>query len=150
MRAPDELRSLVEGYLLSLDLSDELGDLQDSMRYALSGGGKRIRPVLCLATAEAIGCPPERALPAAAALELVHSSRSSTTICPRSTTTQSGAAVRARTSSGAKPLRFWPVTRFSARPCASLSAIRAGRRPRADHGDAGHDRRPVSRHQGLR
>jgi geranylgeranyl diphosphate synthase type II len=73
MRAPDELRSLVEGYLLSLDLSDELGDLQDSMRYALSGGGKRIRPVLCLATAEAIGCPPERALPAAAALELVHS-----------------------------------------------------------------------------
>ena len=42
MRAPDELRSLVEGYLLSLDLSDELGDLQDSMRYALSGGGSLI------------------------------------------------------------------------------------------------------------
>ena len=73
MRAPNELRSLIEGYLLSLDLSDDLGDLQDSMRYALSGGGKRIRPVLCLATAEAVGCQPERALPAAAALELVHS-----------------------------------------------------------------------------
>lgn len=73
MRAPEELRSLIEGYLLSLDLSDDLGELRDSMRYALSGGGKRIRPVLCLATAEAIGCEPEKALPAAAALELVHS-----------------------------------------------------------------------------
>ncbi|MHB8059280.1 MAG: polyprenyl synthetase family protein, partial [Gaiellaceae bacterium] len=72
MRAPEELRSLVEGYLLSLDLSADLGDLQDSMRYSLEGGGKRIRPVLCLATAEAIGCEPEKALPAAAALELVH------------------------------------------------------------------------------
>jgi geranylgeranyl diphosphate synthase type II len=73
MRAPSELRALIEGYLRSLDLSSDLGDLRDSMRYSLEGGGKRIRPVLCLATAEAIGCEPERALPAAAALELVHS-----------------------------------------------------------------------------
>ncbi len=73
MRAPDELRSLIEDYLRSLDLSSDLGDLRDPIRYALEGGGKRIRPVLCLATAEAIGCEPERALPAAAALELVHS-----------------------------------------------------------------------------
>lgn len=73
MRAPDELRALVEGYLSSLDLSGDLGDLRDSMRYSLAGGGKRIRPVLCLATAEAVGCEPEQALPAAAALELVHS-----------------------------------------------------------------------------
>ena len=72
MRAPDELRALVEGYLLELELFPELGELGDSMRYALAGGGKRIRPVLCLATAEALGCEPERALPAAAALELVH------------------------------------------------------------------------------
>ena len=42
------------------------------MRYALAGGGKRIRPMLCLATAEAAGAEPEAALPAAAALELVH------------------------------------------------------------------------------
>ena len=42
------------------------------MRYALAGGGKRVRPVLCLATAEAAGAEPEAALPAAAALELVH------------------------------------------------------------------------------
>jgi geranylgeranyl diphosphate synthase type II len=42
------------------------------MRYALAGGGKRVRPVICLATAEAAGIEPEAALPAAAALELVH------------------------------------------------------------------------------
>ncbi len=73
MRAPDELRALIEGYLHTLDLSADLGELRDSMRYSLEGGGKRIRPVLCLATAEALGCEPERVLPAAAALELVHS-----------------------------------------------------------------------------
>jgi geranylgeranyl diphosphate synthase type II len=73
MRTPDQLLGLVEDYLLGLELSSELGGLDDAMRYALAGGGKRIRPVLCLATAEAIGCEPERALPAATALELVHS-----------------------------------------------------------------------------
>jgi geranylgeranyl diphosphate synthase type II len=73
MRAPDELRALIEDYLAGLELSSDLGDLRDSMRYSLGGGGKRIRPVLCLASAKALGCEPERALPAAAALELVHS-----------------------------------------------------------------------------
>ncbi len=42
------------------------------MRYALQGGGKRIRPVLCLATGEAAGAEPEELLPAATAIELVH------------------------------------------------------------------------------
>ena len=42
------------------------------MRYALDGGGKRVRPVICLATAESAGADAEAALPAAAALELVH------------------------------------------------------------------------------
>ena len=51
----------------------ELGGLAEPMRYALGGGGKRIRPVLCLATAEAAGGTVEDALPAALALELVHS-----------------------------------------------------------------------------
>jgi geranylgeranyl diphosphate synthase, type II len=73
MRRPDELRSLVEEWLDGLELSPELGGLEDAVRYALAGGGKRIRPVLCLATAEAAGGNPEDALPAAAALELVHS-----------------------------------------------------------------------------
>ncbi|MCZ7587663.1 MAG: polyprenyl synthetase family protein [Gaiella sp.] len=42
------------------------------MGYAVTGGGKRIRPVVCLATAEAAGGRAEDALPAAVALELVH------------------------------------------------------------------------------
>jgi len=73
MNTPEELRALVESYLADLALTPEVGGLDASMRYALEGGGKRVRPVLCLATAEAAGAEPEAALPAAAALELVHS-----------------------------------------------------------------------------
>jgi geranylgeranyl diphosphate synthase, type II len=72
MSTPDELRELVETYLDELALTPELGGLEASMRHALTGGGKRVRPVLCLATAEAAGAEAEKALPAAAALELVH------------------------------------------------------------------------------
>jgi geranylgeranyl diphosphate synthase type II len=72
MRQPEELRQLVEAYLAELALTPELHGLQESMRYALEGGGKRIRPVLVLATAEAAGGEAEAALPAGAALELVH------------------------------------------------------------------------------
>ena len=71
MRSPDELRSAVEAYLGELALTPELGALEDALRYTLQAGGKRVRPVLCLATAEAAGTDPDRALPAAAALELV-------------------------------------------------------------------------------
>jgi geranylgeranyl diphosphate synthase type II len=69
VRSPDELRELIEDYLAELALDGELGD---AIRYALEGGGKRIRPVLCLAVSEAAGAPASRALPAAAAVELVH------------------------------------------------------------------------------
>ena len=72
LRKPDELRALVEGYLEQLALTTELGTLAVSMRDALAGGGKRIRPVLCLATGDAVGAAVERLLPAAAAVELVH------------------------------------------------------------------------------
>ena len=72
MRAPDELRALVEQELADLPLAAPLGGLSGPMRYALDGGGKRIRPVLCLATAEAAGGRAEDALPAAVAVELVH------------------------------------------------------------------------------
>jgi len=72
-RAPDELRVIVEAYLGELALMPELGTLDEPMRHALSGGGKRVRPVLCLAAGEALGAEPERILPAAAAVELVHS-----------------------------------------------------------------------------
>src|SRR4051794_40896305 len=42
------------------------------MRYSLLAGGKRIRPVLALATARALGRDPRELLPFAAALELIH------------------------------------------------------------------------------
>ena len=72
MRPADELRDAVEAYLRSLSFAPELGDLEEALRYALESGGKRIRPVLCLAVAEAGGGSVEEALPAAAAIELVH------------------------------------------------------------------------------
>ncbi len=72
-RPADELRELVEGYLGGLELSPDLGDLTDAVRYGFEAGGKRIRPVICLATGEAAGAAPEHVLPASAALELIHS-----------------------------------------------------------------------------
>ena len=42
------------------------------MRYSLLAGGKRVRPVLALATARALGADPERFLPVACAIELIH------------------------------------------------------------------------------
>jgi geranylgeranyl diphosphate synthase type II len=68
---PDELRELVEAYLAELELLPELGTLAEPVRYAL--GGKRVRPVLCLAAGEAAGGDLARVMPAAAAVELVHS-----------------------------------------------------------------------------
>jgi geranylgeranyl diphosphate synthase type II len=72
MRTADELRDIVEAYLGSLAFAPELGALEDSLRYSLESGGKRVRPLLCLAVAEANGAALEEALPAAAALEIVH------------------------------------------------------------------------------
>jgi geranylgeranyl diphosphate synthase type II len=71
MQASDALARLAGDYLSTLQLNPDLGAQQRSMRYALEGG-KRIRAVICLATAEAAGVAPEAALPAAGALELVH------------------------------------------------------------------------------
>src|ERR687892_940398 len=72
MRTADELREAAEAYLASLSFVPELGRLEETVRYALESGGKRVRPVLCLAVAEAAGGEIEAALPAAAAVELVH------------------------------------------------------------------------------
>jgi len=46
--------------------------LHAAMRHLLLPGGKRLRSALAFAAAEAAGAPPERALPAAAAVELIH------------------------------------------------------------------------------
>jgi len=68
----EALQERVDAYLAELPFADELGALTDAMRYSLDGGGKRIRPVLCLVTGEAVGADPTDLLPAAAAIELVH------------------------------------------------------------------------------
>jgi geranylgeranyl diphosphate synthase type II len=71
---PDYLRTEIEGYLEGLRFSDEAATdgLEEAMRYSLLAGGKRIRPVLALATAHAVGMRSEDILPLAAALELIH------------------------------------------------------------------------------
>ena len=71
---PDDLRELVEAYLGDLRFSalPATAGLQEAMRYSLLAGGKRIRPVLALATARAVGRDPREVLPAAAAIELIH------------------------------------------------------------------------------
>jgi geranylgeranyl diphosphate synthase type II len=71
---PEDLRELVDDYLAGLRFSshDATAGLEEAMRYSLLAGGKRIRPVLALATARAIGLDPERMLPAAATVELIH------------------------------------------------------------------------------
>ncbi|MBM3222790.1 MAG: polyprenyl synthetase family protein [Candidatus Tectomicrobia bacterium] len=46
--------------------------LMEAMRYSVFAGGKRLRPILTLTAAEAVGGDSETALPAAAALEYIH------------------------------------------------------------------------------
>ena len=75
---PADLRSRVEQYLSAAFLDKEIPSrLSDAMRYSLLAGGKRLRPVLCLAVARA--CAEDRAeeiteavLPFAAGLEMIH------------------------------------------------------------------------------
>ena len=71
---PEDLRALVEEHLGALRFSTAALTvrLEEAMRYSLLAGGKRIRPVLALATARALGAEPRRYLPAAAAIELIH------------------------------------------------------------------------------
>jgi len=52
--------------------SDAPARLGDAMRYAVLDGGKRLRPLLVLGAAEAVGGHPEAALRAACAVELIH------------------------------------------------------------------------------
>jgi geranylgeranyl diphosphate synthase type II len=71
---PENLREDVQQYLEGLRFSEEAltAGLEEAMRYSLLGGGKRIRPVLALATARAVGLQPREIMPLAAALELIH------------------------------------------------------------------------------
>jgi geranylgeranyl diphosphate synthase type II len=46
--------------------------VHSAMRYSLLAGGKRLRPILCLASAESVGGGRSMAMPAACAIELIH------------------------------------------------------------------------------
>jgi geranylgeranyl diphosphate synthase type II len=71
---PENLRQEVERYLEGMHFSEEAltAGLEEAMRYSLLAGGKRIRPVLALATARAVGLEQEDVLPLAGAIELIH------------------------------------------------------------------------------
>ncbi|MEX1224933.1 MAG: polyprenyl synthetase family protein [Pirellulales bacterium] len=73
----DQLRQLRQQIDLALDRYSVIeegcpDDLGEAIRYSLLAPGKRLRPILVLLAAEACGCPSERALPAACAIEMVH------------------------------------------------------------------------------
>ena len=70
----DQQRKRVDRFLEQC-LPDSLCDpekLYESMRYSLLGGGKRVRPILTIATAQALGYDNDAMLPYAASLEFVH------------------------------------------------------------------------------
>lgn len=67
-----EKKDLVE---TALDESLPMGKpekIYEAMRYSLLAGGKRLRPILCLATAELLGKNEHIAMPTACALEMIH------------------------------------------------------------------------------
>ena len=70
----EEHRVRFEEYLEKLYFSDEqrLQGLVEAMRYAMLGGGKRVRPTLCMEAAWVFGVEPGHTLPSAAAIELIH------------------------------------------------------------------------------
>jgi geranylgeranyl diphosphate synthase, type II len=69
----EEQGQRVSAYLETLFSNDAVPErLFSAMNYSLLAGGKRLRPVLCLATAKTFGIDEEAVLPAAAAIELIH------------------------------------------------------------------------------
>jgi geranylgeranyl diphosphate synthase type II len=68
----DRARRAVDGHLATVLPADSPQALRDAMSYSLRAGGKRLRPVLCLAAADAVGGSAEACLPTACALELIH------------------------------------------------------------------------------
>jgi geranylgeranyl diphosphate synthase type II len=73
----DEKRRLVEQSMADFipmpdDLHSDLARHIESMRYSLFAGGKRVRPILAIASCEAVGGEAKDVLPAAVALECIH------------------------------------------------------------------------------
>jgi geranylgeranyl diphosphate synthase type I len=65
-------RTLADGPEGLLRASRYVLGWEDASGRPSSGGGKRLRPLICLEVAAAVGAAPERALPGAIAVELIH------------------------------------------------------------------------------
>ncbi len=68
----EQLRAAVDSFLEQLSYDRKPATLYDPVRYALSAGGKRMRPVLMLMSYNMFNDNPEQALPVAAGLETYH------------------------------------------------------------------------------
>ena len=68
----ERLLPLLDARLTAAFQQGEAPRLAEAMRYSLEAGGKRVRPVLCLLAAEAVGGQVESALLGALALEYIH------------------------------------------------------------------------------
>ena len=68
----DKSRARVEAALDESLGPEKPERLRESMRYSLLAGGKRLRPILCLAACELAGGDSNKALPTAVALEMIH------------------------------------------------------------------------------
>ncbi len=70
----EQYKNLIEEHILDFlpEIDHKSITLYESMKYSLTAGGKRIRPMLLLAAAEFTGCNVEAAIPYACAIEYIH------------------------------------------------------------------------------
>ena len=70
----EQYRAMIEDWLAGYfaKTGDGADGLREAMAYSVLAGGKRVRPVLCLEFARVCGGDPEKALPAACGVELLH------------------------------------------------------------------------------
>ena len=72
MHSPEYYSDLIEKNLTGISYPQHPDGLYAPIRYTLEGGGKRLRPMLLLAAADAYGLAPEKAIPQAVGIEMFH------------------------------------------------------------------------------
>ncbi|MGE5445545.1 MAG: polyprenyl synthetase family protein [Ignavibacteriales bacterium] len=67
-------KGMVDRKLIELlpNSAEPMSRLEEAMRYSILAGGKKLRPILCIAASEAVGGTIERMLPIACAIEMIH------------------------------------------------------------------------------
>ena len=73
-RSYDDYKKIIDEHLLDFipNIDNKSITLYESMKYSLSSGGKRIRPVLAISAGEVLGVSQEEVMPFAAAVEMIH------------------------------------------------------------------------------